>query len=321
MNFEFFMDAPTSTIQESIPRTERAIEKYNKITCSISGGADSDIMLHMTRQLDPDKKIRYVFFDTGIEMDATKRHIKHLEQIYDIKIETIKPKLSVGASVKQHGYPFFSKIFSEYIGRLQKHGFKWEDKPFDELYAEYPKCKAALRWWCNGFHKPGQKYLQSEIGSAPYLKEFMIQNPPTFPISRNCCNDVKKQPAHDAEKTCDIAFIGIRKAEGGLRSISIKSCFASSKYGNFHYPLFWFTNEDRREYESHFGIEHSDAYTVYGCKRTGCAGCPFGSRFEQEIEMLEKYEPKLAVAVKNIFKPSHDYMRAYREFKKSMEDN
>ena len=38
---------------------------------------------------------------------------------------------------------------SEWIERLQRHNFQWEDKSFDELYKEYPKCKVALQWWCN----------------------------------------------------------------------------------------------------------------------------------------------------------------------------
>lgn len=314
--------APTHKIAVAFVKTNSFISDpcNAKIRCSISGGADSDIMLDIVHRLDTDKKVHYVFFDTGIEMDAQKRQIKFLEQKYGIEIERLKPKLPVGASVIKHGYPFYSKIFSEYIGRLQKHGFKWEDKPFDELYAEYPKCKAALRWWCNMFHTEGGKFMQSEIGSAPYMKEFMIKNPPTFKISRTCCDDAKKQPAYSIESQYDLVLTGIRKAEGGSRSTSIKNCFAQTKHGNFHYPIFWFSDEDKKEYEKTFEVTHSDAYTVYGCKRTGCAGCPFGSRFENEIEMLEKYEPKLAVGVKNIFSPAHEYMRKYREFKKEMND-
>lgn len=51
--------------------------------------------------------------------------------------------------------------------------------------------------------------------------------------------------------------------------------------------------------------------------RTGCAGCPFGSKFEEELEIIEKYEPKLHKAINNIFKDSYEYTRQYREFKKN----
>ena len=52
---------------------------------SISGGADSDMMLDMIMALDPaknypDSEIHYVWFDTGIEYTATKQHLKDLEE-------------------------------------------------------------------------------------------------------------------------------------------------------------------------------------------------------------------------------------------------
>lgn len=313
--FEFFLSAPTFMIQDAIPRTQRVIEQYDNIVCSISGGADSDIMLDMVTKLDPRQKVKYVYFDTGIEMEATKRQIEFLKQKYGVEIETYKPKEPVAYAVRKYGYPFYSKQFSEYIYRLQKHNFKREDKPFEELYKEYPNCKAALRWWCNKFKEGEHRPLMTEIGSAPYLKEFMIQNPPTFQISPKCCDKSKKEPAATAQKGADIALVGIRKAEGGVRSTAYKSCFVDGKKGKQHFPLFWFKTEDKEEYERFYQVEHSDAYKVYGCKRTGCAGCPFGSGFESEIEMLEKYEPKLAKAVKKIFEPAHEYTRAYRKFR------
>ena len=320
--FNFFMDAPTATIQEKIPVTQRMIDTHDKIICSISGGSDSDDMLDLVWNLDPDKKIIYVFMDTGIEMDVTKRQLVNLENKYRIHIETIKPKKPVPLAVAKYGCPFYSKIFSEYIHRLQIHDFKWEDRPFEELYAEYPKCKAALRWWCNCFKDGPHRPLQTEIGSAPFLKEYMIENPPHYIISPTCCECAKKRPADQAKKRfdADISFVGIRKAEGGARSKSYKTCFVDGRHGQQHFPLFWWKAADKQAYEQQRGIVHSEAYTVYGCHRTGCAGCPYGSGFEQELEMLCTYEPKLYAAVSNIFAPSYDYTRKYREFKDNQKE-
>lgn len=36
------------------------------IMCSISGGADSDCMLDLITKVDIDKKVRYVWIDTGL---------------------------------------------------------------------------------------------------------------------------------------------------------------------------------------------------------------------------------------------------------------
>ena len=78
------------------------------------------------------------------------------------------------------------------------------------------------------------------------------------------------------------------------------------------------TPEDKQRYEEHYGITHSKCYTEYGLKRTGCAGCPFGKRFEAELEVIQKYEPKLYKAVMNIFGDSYAYTRAYKKFCEEM---
>ena len=71
------------------------------------------------------------------------------------------------------------------------------------------------------------------------------------------------------------------------------------------------------------GLEYqaTKCYTEYALKRTGCAGCPFGRDFEFELDVLEKYEPKLYKAVCNIFKDSYEYTRKYREYRKLRENN
>ena len=58
-------------------RSERAM-------VSISGGADSDVMLDMIQALNPAKnypfaEIHFVWFDTGIEYTPKKKHLTALE--------------------------------------------------------------------------------------------------------------------------------------------------------------------------------------------------------------------------------------------------
>lgn len=141
-----------------------------------------------------------------------------------------------------------NKVVSEYIDRLQTHDFQWEDKPFDVLCQEYPNCKAALRWWCNNWRNEPHKPLQTEIASRGKLKEFMILNPPTFRISKRCCDLAKKSAGDLARAKFDVGiqFIGVRKAEGGPRSTVYKSCMADGKHGLQHFPLFWWSNDDKR---------------------------------------------------------------------------
>ena len=113
----------------------------------------------------------------------------------------------------------------------------------------------------------------------------------------------------------DLNIFGVRRAEGGIRQTAYKSCFDENGEGYDNYrPLFWYTNLDKNNYENNYAIKHSRCYTEYGLKRTGCAGCPFGRDFEQELQIIEKYEPKLFIAVNNIFGDSYDYIRRYKEF-------
>ena len=71
---------------------------YKKALCSISGGADSDVILDIVSKCDNKKIVDYVFFDTGLEYQATKDHIKFLEEKYDINIEVIRPEIPIPLS-------------------------------------------------------------------------------------------------------------------------------------------------------------------------------------------------------------------------------
>ena len=271
---------------------------------SISGGSDSDVMLDMIQALNPAKnypsaKIHYVWFNTGIEYTATKEHLGFLEEKYGVTIEQRKAKTPVPLGCKTWGQPFMSKQISQYISRLQAHGFQWEDEPFEILYARYPNCKAALRWWCNAFG-PGSRM---NIEKCRLLKEFMIANPPKIGFSDGCCKGAKKDVAHDyiKEIKATINIVGIRKAEGGARATAYNSCFSEpsskSEAAQFR-PLFYFTDTDKELYCQRRGVVHSDLYEKYGFKRTGCACCPFGSRFEMELQAAEQLDPGLAMAAK-----------------------
>lgn len=80
--------------------------------------------------------------------------------------------------------------------------------------------------------------------------------------------------------------------------------------------MFWLRDSDKEEYCKHYGVTHSRCYTEYGLERTGCFGCPFGKRFEEELEIIKHYEPKLYRAAINIFGEAYDYTRRYLRFRK-----
>lgn len=292
---------------------------YKNIVCSISGGSDSDIVLDIIHRIDESKKVRYVWFDTGLEYKATKDHLDYLEDRYDIKFERERAIKPIPLCCKEYGQPFLSKLASEQISRLQKHDFTWEDKPYEELVKSYPECASAIKWWCNEYTRINSfdTFSMYDIGRNQWLKEFLIANPPTFKISSQCCTWAKKKVAKKIK--CDLSIIGVRKAEGGIRAIAYKNCYTSGEEKTDSYrPVFWFTNEDKQDYEKAFNIVHSDCYTKYGFKRTGCSCCPYGRELEDELAEIKIHEPLMYKAVNTVFKDSYEYTRKYKQFCKKM---
>ena len=109
---DFGPEAKFEAIKSIIAR--RLVEHPNAI-CSYSGGSDSDIVLHLietvrkTFDLPP---IQYAFFNTGLEMDAIKRHVRDMEKLYGVTITEYRPKKNIVLATREHGLPFISKIVS-----------------------------------------------------------------------------------------------------------------------------------------------------------------------------------------------------------------
>ena len=323
--FKHSLDTNNFAIADGYAKAVNVLSHSYSPLCSISGGSDSDIVLDIVHNVDEDRKVRYYWIDTGLEYRATKEHLEYLENKYGIEIERIKVCKPIPTCCREYGQPFISKYVSEQIMRLQKHNFQWEDEPLEVLLKKYPNCKTALQWWCNAYYSPEngiQKMSRFSINRNKWLKEFMTANPPDFRISNKCCEYTKKKPAKllIKEHCADLEIIGVRKAEGGIRSASYKTCFSESKTKgcNSYRPVFWYTDSDKKVYEDFYDIQHSRCYTEYGMKRTGCVGCPYSPKVSDELEIVRKFEPELYTAAQNIFGDSYEYTRKYREFQKMM---
>lgn len=317
--WEFLDTKDDITIVDSFVKANSVINSplYETILCSISGGSDSDVMLDLISRVDLNKKVKYVWFNTGLEYQATKDHLDYLEQKYNIEIireRAIKP---IPLTCKEYGQPFKSKFVSQMINLLQRNNFKWQDKTYEELIKEYPNAKSAVAWWTN--HRDVTKfgYSMFNINYNKYLKEFLLANPPKFLISDKCCKYAKKDLAKYVIKkyNADLQIVGVRKVEGGIRSASYKNCYSINENNSDQYrPIFWYKNDTKERYEKKFNVKHSECYTKYGFTRTGCCCCPYGRELEDELEIVRLYEPNLYKAVNKVFKESYDYTRKYREF-------
>lgn len=261
----------------------------------------------------------YVWFDTGVEYMATRRHIRYLCDRYGIDIVRRTAMKPIPACCKEYGQPFLSKYVSEQMGRLQRHGFRWEDGELDDLAERYPGCVSALKWWTNGWTRTDRPGF-FDIGRNRLLKEFVMSHPPTFRISAKCCDYAKKKVsgAFVREVGADLMVTGVRAAEGGVRAMQRgyrRSCVTPGSPDTYR-PIYWWGPNERRAYCELFGIRHSECYETWGLKRTGCVGCPFGRDVVAELDVARAYEPGLVRVAERMFADSYEYTMMYREFRR-----
>lgn len=318
----------------------RRLTEHPKAICSYSGGADSDIMIDLierTRELFELPPVKYVFFDTGLEMKATREHVAYIEEIYGVEIERVRPKINIVTASRTHGIPFVSKIMSKGLEEWQKKGVplaiadeyeQAEDKEAKrkELKERYPKCEPVINFLCccNSKGEP-RPNIQLVINSSKYMRDFIGEFPPDFKISAKCCDYCKKQVAHRVQKDYEMIITGERRDEGGMRSVPRKDntslCFTETSDGQYRLrPLFYVSDADKAWYKETYGIRYSDAYEVYGLTRTGCCGCPISYKAVDDLEKIRPYEPNVVKAAWNVFGDSYRYRQKYNEYKEKRKE-
>ena len=317
------------------------LTQHPKAICSYSGGADSDILIDLierTREIFNLPPVKYAFFNTGLEMQATKDHVKETAEKYGVEIQTYRPKVNIVMASRTYGIPFVSKIMSAGLSEWQKKGVPLsvaeeyenaKDKAAKrrELKERYPKCENLLNFLCccNSAGEP-RPNIQLVINSSKYMRDFIDECPPDFQISAKCCDYCKKQLAHSVQKGYDMIITGERREEGGMRSVPRKDntalCFTETSSGQYRLrPLFYVTDADKAWYKDYYGIRYSDAYEVYGLTRTGCCGCPISYKAVDDLEKIRPYEPNLVKAAWNVFGKSYEYRAQYNAYKqKRMEE-
>lgn len=315
----------------------KRLKEHPNAICSYSGGADSDILIDITERvrtmfnLDP---VKYAFFNTGLEMEATKRHVKEVSLKYKVDIVEYRPKRGddIVSASRKHGIPFISKIMSSGLEAVQKKNIPlsiydeyWaaEDKEAKraELRERFPKSESAINFLCccNSAGEP-RPNIQLVINSSKYMLDFIKENPIPFRVSAQCCQCCKKNTAHAVQKGYDMVITGERRDEGGMRSVPRKDntalCFSETSSGQYRLrPLYYVSDKDKAWYKEHYNIRYSDAYEVYGMKRTGCCGCPISFRAVEDLELIKPYEPVLVKAAWNVFGDSYRYRQKYNEYK------
>lgn len=257
----------------------RRLREHPNAICSYSGGSDSDIMIDLierTRQLFNLPPVKYAFYETGLEMKATRDHVKATAEKYGVKIDTFRPRVNIVQAARKYGIPFVSKIMSSGLSEWQKKKIPLtiadeynaaEDKiaKRSELKERYPKCESLINFLCccNGAGEP-RPNIQLVINSSKYMLDFIKEFPPDFQVSADCCTYCKKNLAHSVQKDYEMIITGERRDEGGMRSVPRKDntslCFSETADGKYRLrPLYYVSDADKDWYKNERGIRYSDA--------------------------------------------------------------
>ena len=248
------------------------IEKYGEenFYLSFSGGKDSTILHYMIDMAIPNNNIPRVFINTGIEYNDIVEFTKEIAA-NDKRFILLNPSKPIKKILEEYGYPFKSKEHSEYVRVYQSKGET--SKTVDRYLNPSEKRRT--------FGCP-------EILKYQFTKDFNLK------VSNLCCHKLKKEPIKEWMKKSGktITITGMRKDEGGNRKNI--SCIITDKKNNvvkFH-PLAVVDDKWENEFIKRNNIKLCKLYyEPYNFQRTGCKGCPYAIKLNDQLETMAMYMP------------------------------
>ena len=266
------------------------INKYGEDTfyVSFSGGKDSTVVHHLVDMALPNNKIPRVFSNTGIEYIYIYNFVNEMAR-GDSRFEIIQPRVNIKKMLEEDGYPIKSK----------EHSVKLD------LWQRGSTARSVIDY-INGEGRQNKLYACPKKLRYQFTPEF------TLKVSDKCCLRMKKEPFKDYERRTGrhIGITGIQSSEGGARA-SIDSCitFKDGKVRRFH-PLIKVDEEWEGWFIQKFNIRLCDLYyPPFNFKRTGCKGCPYNLRLQEDLDTMEMYLPEERKQCEIIWKPVYDEYR------------
>jgi 3'-phosphoadenosine 5'-phosphosulfate sulfotransferase (PAPS reductase)/FAD synthetase len=275
-------------LQDRIQKIQQIIRKYGEenFYLSFSGGKDSTVLSALVDMAIPGNKIPRVYANTGIELNMIRDFVIHKQET-DSRIEIIKPTTPIKEMLERDGYPFKSKKHAKKLGTYQRHGMTQTAKAYLDPAPEFKSfgCPDILRY--------------------QFSPDFKLK------VDYKCCINLKEKPVQQwaKEHGRPYGIVGIRKAEGGSRQSAHCLAFSKGKLKNFQ-PLVPVSDKWEEWFIKEYNIEICDIYKPpYNCLRTGCKGCPFAMKLQEELDMLEKYFPAERKQCEYIWKPVYEEYR------------
>lgn len=205
-------------IQMTRQRIRGWVDEFGEdgVYISFSGGKDSTVLLDIVRRDYPN--IEAVFLNTGLEYPSVRQFALSKENVTELR-----PTMNFRDVIIKYGYPIISKEVSEAIDEVRKtlRNPKW-----------------------NGEKTVRMKQLDGEGKYPNYDKsayKYLLKAP--FNISNQCCNIMKKKPAHSRKEKPIIATMA---EESRLRQSNwiINGCNAFETKHPRSNPMSFWTEQD-----------------------------------------------------------------------------
>lgn len=277
-------------LQDRIQKIRQIVKKYGEdnFYISFSGGKDSNVLSKLVDLALPNNQIPRVYCDTGIEMIAVRDFVKELAQT-DSRVEIIKPKQNIKKMLDEEGYPFKSKQHSVYVAQYQR--------------GQVMNCVE---------HYLGLSKNWSKRKTCPKILRYQFEEGLSFKVSDKCCKRLKTDPLHKWQRERDKPYgiLGLMHEENGRRETA--QCLAfkpNGKLKNFQ-PLVAVTKEWEQWFVDTYNVQLPIVYySPYNLTRTGCVGCPFKIKLQQELDMYSELMPIERRRAEAIWKPVYDEYR------------
>lgn len=252
-------------LQERIIFIQELAKQYDlsKAYISFSGGKDSVVLSKLFDIALPNNTIERVYFNTGIEYNLMIKYVKELAS-KDTRINIINSNKNVKATLEKVGYPFKSKEHSTKLN----------------MYQNGSKAKSLI------------KYLGDSSFACPSALKCQFTKEYNLKVSPYCCKEFKKDIAkkYQKENNKSIKILAMRREEKGQRA-KLK-CISQNKDITIINPLAPITEELEEYIIQKYSIKLCDLYyEPYNFKRTGCKGCPYNLRLQEDLETMRKLLP------------------------------
>lgn len=260
---------------------------------SFSGGKDSTVLKHIVDSMYDD--VPSVFVNTGLEYPEIQKFAKAQKNVV-----VLRPEMRFDEVLRRYGYPVISKRVSSYVATAKR----------------VPDSKRAK--WIRG----EEPTIFVTGGKWTYL----IDSP--FPISAQCCAEMKKKPAKKYGKetgrkpmTGQMAWESINRQNEWIKN----GCNGFDMESPISNPMSFWTEQDILHYIKRFDIPYCSVYgdivvdtnpefddqtniidllgdyqptdklKTTGCARTGCIFCMFGCHLEKapnRFQRLKETHPR-----------------------------